>query len=128
MFLKTTLLVHKAGSTYHEINSLDDHHLEICARDFVFSDECPEFILEEYKRSQESEDEPIDQINDDPLLIEPEQEVISNEQDEIMCLMKTFHIDDEMIDEIDDINGMLVTDPDADWQQDFRELDLLSMI
>merc|ERR1712240_527702 len=35
--------------------------------------------------------------------------------------MKTFHIDDEMVNEIDNEYGMLVTDSDADWQQDFRE-------
>ena len=124
MFLKNILLVHKAGSTYEEINSLDTQHLEISVKNFVFSDECPSFILEEYEKSQASEcseDESNDLINDDPLLREPEQEEVAMEQNEIMTLMKNVQIDDQMLNGIDYGYSTLATDYDADWEKDFRD-------
>ena len=126
MFLKTILLVHKAGTTYEEVNYLDDQHLEISVQNFVYSDQCPTFILEEYEKSQESEgseNDHDDLVNEDPLHTEPEQEEIAQEQDEIMSLLKTFHLDDEMVNNIDNGYSTLVTDPDTDWEQDFRDFE-----
>ena len=125
MFIKTIVLVHKAGCTYDEVESLDIQQLEIFVRNFVHSNKCPEFIVAEYEKSQNSEnndDESNDPINnDDPLNRNLEPQEISNEQDEIMSLMRTYHID-ENITEIEDGSSMLLTDQNADWEQDYKDL------
>ena len=83
MFLKSIILVHKAGSTFEEVEAMEamDQLEEECAV-FCGSDECPKLVREEYQESQielrEGEELDIDGALDNPrneeedLLIEPE--------------------------------------------------------
>ena len=119
MFLKTILLVHKAGSSYDEVDNLNIEQLEISVKNFVFSDDCPAFILEEYKESQTSEEDSTDLINDDPLHTEPEHQEIPQEQDDVMCLMKKIQANDDILDELEDgYYNSIATDQNANWEQD----------
>ena len=126
MFLRTILLVHKAGTTYDEINTLGDEQLEMCAKIFVHSDKCPPLILEEYEESQTTNND-SDVINDDnPLHREPETEEIAQEQDDIMCLLKPVLSADETLYEVENDYDELIVDYDADWEQDRRDFGLTS--
>ena len=118
MFLKTILLVHHAGSTYDEVDNFDNEQLEISVRNFVYSDECPAFIRGEYEESQTTEEDSTDVIDDDPLQREPEQHNITNEQDDVMGLMKTIQPTDVILEELEDDHYNVATDHEANWDQD----------
>ena len=124
MFLKNILLVHQAGSTHDNINSLDDQQLHLSVRNFVYSAECPTLVLEEYEESQAAENDTDNDtiIDDDPLQREPEREEIVHEQDDIMCLLKPIQTADETMYEVEhDYHDNIITDLDADWEQDRRD-------
>ena len=100
MFLRTIVLVHKAGTTYDEIHTLGNEQLEMFVKIFVYSAECPTLILEEYEESQTT-NENSDINNDDPLQREPEPEEIAREQDDIMCLLKPVQTAAETLYEVE---------------------------
>ena len=124
MFLKAILLVHKAGTTYDEVNALGNEQLEMCVKIFIYSADCPTLILEEYEESQITENN-SDEINDDdPLQREPEPEEIVQEQDDIMCLMKPVETAEEMFYEVENDYENFISDHGVDWEQDRRDFGL----
>jgi hypothetical protein len=55
MFLRSTLLVHKPGTTFNEISALGLSQLEAEVSQFTMTDECPKLVAEEFEESQTAE-------------------------------------------------------------------------
>ena len=92
MFLRTLLLVHRAGTTFDQVEAMSPEELEASCEDFADSQSCPKLVREEFVKSQyvpdqgreEDEDEPMDNPRGDQeeLHIEPEPFDVDYEQPE----------------------------------------------
>ncbi|MBM3938769.1 MAG: hypothetical protein FJ333_08995, partial [Sphingomonadales bacterium] len=136
MFLRTTLLTHKAGMTIEEVCDAPVHQLEDMMHALVETEGCPHLVREEFYESLEGEAPPTDEGNvkpeeaqptEDELHIEPEPMPEVHEQNEWMQQLKTLHHVEQPFYEDDadyDDLELLLEARNHDWQADRITLDL----
>lgn len=94
LFLKTILLVYKAGTKFDDIKEMQTDQLEAEVTDFVEKPECPSVIKEEFMESQigetsnETDDSDDDACDETDLLVQPDEPVPNYPQEpwmELLC-------------------------------------------
>ena len=140
MFLRSLLLVHKAGTRLRDLEDLEKQELEGRVKTFVETDECPALVKSDFLESQagdgaadgkenleDSEEEASEQEEGDELAprADPEQEAY--QQDEWMEALRPIPRDAEAVYEgegdYDDLD-IAAQANDHDWDEDAIALGL----
>jgi hypothetical protein len=128
MFLRSVLLVHKAGTTFDGVSALSLAQLETEASEFTMSPECPKLVAEEFDLSQKEEEEGDEDggeagiAEEEDLLVHADYPQEPVQQENWQALLGQVHEEPHVEDGEGDYGNVFNMYSNYDWQEDSRLL------